>query len=344
MKTPEIPADETRRLEKLESLKVLYSPMEERFDQLTQTAQVAFNAQMCLISLVGDNIQWFKSAQGICVPETERAISFCGHAIHEEEPFVIEDASKDQRFSDNPLVTGWPHIRFYAGVPLRIGGGSAIGTLCIIDPAPRSMSERDLQLLKSFGSLAAQQLHSGINDDLQADFLSETTETTREHSIDDTSRCWNLEATQELIRRCTEKPEYRPVPKYLLAVSLAGFETLQREQADDLDYIDWEVAKRLRSGLGATDLLGHWQPGRFLIFLRDKRMMQAPEFASLLMENIEFQPIEKEGAVFPVRIDVAVIPLQLTSHSKFDSLLKVASLGLEQAAASDGLHCAEPFF
>lgn len=344
METPATPEDESRRLEKLESLKAVYSPMEERFDQLTQTAKVAFNVQMCLISLVGDHIQWFKSAQGICVPETERAISFCGHAIHEIEPFVVEDASKDPRFADNPLVVEWPFIRFYAGAPLRVGGGSAIGTLCLIDPAPRSINDRDLELLKSFANLATQQLQSSINDDLQADFLSETSEKSREEAIHQTSRCWNLEAVQDLVRRCTESSDYQPTPKALLAVSIADYATLQREQPDDLDFIDWEIAKRLRSGLGATDLLGHWEEGRFLIFLRDRRTMQPTEFASLLMENVEFEPVEKEGVIIPVRINVAVIPLQLSSHSKFDSLLTIASRGLQQAANNDGLYRAEPFF
>lgn len=344
MKPAEIPADEARRLEKLESLKMVYSPMEERFDQLTQTVRIAFNVQMCLISLVGDNIQWFKSAQGICVPETERAISFCGHAIHEPEPFIIEDATKDPRFADNPLVVDWPHIRFYGGVPLRVGSGSAIGTLCIIDGAPRSMSDRDIDLLKSFGNLAAQQLQNAVNDELQSELLSEMDEKRRESSIDPISRCWNLEAIEDLVRRCVDRPHVHPLPRTLLAVSIAGFDTLKQEQPDDLDYIGWEIAKRLRSGLGASDLIGQWEQGKFVIFLREKRMIQATEFASLLMENVEFEPVEKEGAVIPVKIDVAVVPLQLSAHSKFESMLKVAEDGLSRASESDGLFRAEPFF
>lgn len=344
MKEPEIPADEERRLEKLESLKVVYSPMEERFDQLTQTVKVAFNVEICLISLVSDNVQWFKSAQGICVPETERAISFCGHAIHETEPFVIEDAQKDERFADNPLVTGWPFIRFYAGIPLQVGGGSAIGTLCIIDSNPRSVNDRDLMLLNSFGNLAAQQLLSCISDDLQNDLLSETSDQSRGDTIDPTSRCWNLPTTLELVRRCVEKPCYQPIPRTLLAVSVADYETLKREQPDELDFIDWEVAKRLRGDLGPSDLLGHWLPGRFLVFLREKRAMKPADFAGILIEKIEYAPVEKEALVIPVNVNIAVIPLQLTPESNLESLLGVAEQALGKAAQKDGLDQAPTFF
>ena len=90
-----------------------------------------------LISLVDENRQWFKSCDGLDASETSREISFCGHAILGDDIFLVPDAALDERFSNNPLVTGEPHIRFYAGCPLRMANGSKLGTLCIIDRQPR---------------------------------------------------------------------------------------------------------------------------------------------------------------------------------------------------------------
>src|ERR1700758_2406537 len=114
IKPPE-PLDESRRLGALRSLRLLDSAVEERFDCLTRLASQLFGVPTALVSLVDENRQWFKSAQGIDAAETPRDVSFCTHAIASGEPLIVEDAHRDTRFADNPLVTGAPHIRFYAG-------------------------------------------------------------------------------------------------------------------------------------------------------------------------------------------------------------------------------------
>jgi diguanylate cyclase (GGDEF)-like protein len=105
-----------------------------------------------LVSLVDADRQWFKSRQGLDATETTREISFCGHAIERPETFVVSDALLDERFHDNPLVTGNPSIRFYAGCPVAAPGGQRVGTLCLIDREPRDLDEEDLVTL---GDLAA---------------------------------------------------------------------------------------------------------------------------------------------------------------------------------------------
>jgi len=160
MKEPSIPLDETRRLQSLHSLRILDSVSEERFDRITRMAQRLFEVDICLVSLVGSDRQWFKSKQGLDACETPRNISFCGHAILDEKAFVIEDTLIDQRFSDNPLVTDEPHIRFYAGYPVHAPNGERIGTLCLIDPEPRSFSPRDEHTLRDFAALVDDELAS----------------------------------------------------------------------------------------------------------------------------------------------------------------------------------------
>jgi len=158
LKNPGIPQDEENRLKILRSLNILDTSPEERFDRLTRMAKRMFGVPIALVSLVDENRQWFKSCIGLPVSETPRDISFCGHAILGDEVFIIPDAIKDERFTDNPLVLNEPYIRFYAGCPLRHLDGSKLGTLCIIDQKPRDLDADELEALKDLASTAEREL------------------------------------------------------------------------------------------------------------------------------------------------------------------------------------------
>lgn len=160
MLAPEIPKDEKKRIEKLRALNILDTPAEERFDRLTRMAKRIFNADISIITLVDSDRQWFKSttAAQALPTETGREVSFCAHAILDEGAMVVEDALMDERFQDNPLVANSPNIRFYAGYPLRVNSGSALGTLCILGSEPRHFSADDLQMLNDLGAMAEQEI------------------------------------------------------------------------------------------------------------------------------------------------------------------------------------------
>lgn len=156
---PGLAPDEPFRLSTLRSLNLLDTPPEERFDRLTRIAKRMFGVPMALVSLVDENRQWFKSAQGLAATETPRDISFCGHAILSELPvFIVPDALQDERFFDNPLVLNPPYIRFYAGQPLRAANGSKLGTLCLLDTEPREMGPEDLQLMADLAAIVEQEI------------------------------------------------------------------------------------------------------------------------------------------------------------------------------------------
>lgn len=160
MKAPDHPENEESRITMLRSLDILDTEPEERFDRLTRIAKRLFGVPIALVSLVDVNRQWFKSCQGLEVTEMSRDTSFCGHAILGDDIFIISDATLDDRFYDNPLVVNEPRIRFYAGVPLVISNGIKVGTLCLIDREPRSLSDEDKELLCDLGKMAAQELVS----------------------------------------------------------------------------------------------------------------------------------------------------------------------------------------
>ncbi|MGG5889016.1 GAF domain-containing protein [Falsiroseomonas sp. HC035] len=129
---------EAGRLAALIGVNVLDTRPEAEFDALVQRAAADFEVPISLVSLVDADRQWFKAAVGLPAShETPRAQAFCDHAIRDSSVLVVPDAAADPRFSDNPLVTGAPNIRFYAGAPLTLPEGSRLGTLCVIDTVPR---------------------------------------------------------------------------------------------------------------------------------------------------------------------------------------------------------------
>ncbi|AMJ95496.1 hybrid sensor histidine kinase/response regulator [Alteromonas stellipolaris] len=144
-----VPENEEQRLRELLSYDVLDTDAEQLFDDLTQLASQICDSPIALISLVDPNRQWFKSRVGIEATETSRNIAFCSHAILQREVFEVSNAKEDPRFHDNPLVTGEPNIRFYAGAPLITPSGHAIGTLCAIGDKPKTLTNLQRSALKT---------------------------------------------------------------------------------------------------------------------------------------------------------------------------------------------------
>lgn len=151
--------EENGHLAALKGYGVLDTPNEIQFDTIVQDAAKALGTPIALISLIDENRQWFKARVGLAPSETPRSISFCTHAIHGNDTMVVRDATMDERFSSNPLVTGDVGIRFYAGAPLKTESGKRIGTLCVIDtkPHPEGISDKDRAILES---LARRTMHA----------------------------------------------------------------------------------------------------------------------------------------------------------------------------------------
>ena len=163
MQKPPFPSNEAARMLSLQKLGLLDTAAEERFDRITRTARTFFDVDICLITMVDNERNWFKSIDcrpGLPVEETEspREISFCAHAILRDEVTVIEDMLEDPRFANNPLVTEGPKIRFYAGAPIYTPDKYALGTLCLIHTQPRSLSVSQLSTLRDMAGMVEDQL------------------------------------------------------------------------------------------------------------------------------------------------------------------------------------------
>jgi GAF domain-containing protein len=158
MITAPLPHNEKQRLKALRNLVILDTAPEERFDRISAFAAREFDTPMALISLVDQDRQWFKSNFGLDERETPRDTSFCGHALIQSAPLVVHDALTDPRFADNPMVTGHPYIRFYAGAGLRLPYGQVVGTLCILDRRPRAFDRLDIAILCGLRDLVVEEL------------------------------------------------------------------------------------------------------------------------------------------------------------------------------------------
>ena len=153
-----VPPDEEQRLAALHALGLLDTPAEERFDRLTRVTAALFDVPIALVSLVDANRQWFKSCVGTDITESSREMSFCAYAVAEKDMLVIPDALRDDRFADNPVVSGPPYVRFYAGAPIFTGDGHCAGTLCVIDGRPRDFTQEDKDRLRDLAAIVQQEL------------------------------------------------------------------------------------------------------------------------------------------------------------------------------------------
>ncbi len=155
---PVLPADEAARQGEVIGLHLLDTPAEERFDRIVRISRQLFDVPISYVSLVDHDRQWLKSKVGVEIDSTPRQISFCGHAILQDQPLIIPDARKDHRFAGNPLVIGEPFIRFYAGQPLLGPNGYKVGTFCMVDRRPRAFGAKELDLLRELSAMVEHEL------------------------------------------------------------------------------------------------------------------------------------------------------------------------------------------
>ena len=153
-----IPENEEDRLRKLYALEILDTLEEQAYDDLTKLAAEICGTPIALVSLVDSDRQWFKSHHGLDARETPREYAFCSHAILDDNIFVVEDSSKDERFVDNPLAIGEPHVKFYAGAPLIMSDNSKLGTLCVIGNEQRTITDSQKEALAALARQVVSQL------------------------------------------------------------------------------------------------------------------------------------------------------------------------------------------
>lgn len=315
MKPAPIPHNEAQRLASLQDMLLLSTPDEELFDRVTRTTKRVFDVPIVLVSLIDAQRQWFKSCIGLGARETPRDISFCGHAVAEEQMLVIPDTAADPRFADNPLVTGAPHIRFYAGRPVKNLAGYAVGTLCVIDQKPRVFDQAERDQLDDLASWVESGFRERELSEAQRSTLTELQVARHESLTDPMLSIWNRRATMELLtRECGHAMRYGQ-PLSLLVVDVDHFKRVNDtygHPTGDLVLID--IARALRVHSRTADAVGRYGGEEFLVILPDTSAAQAAAIAERLRGAVEALEVATPEAAIRCSVSLGLASCEPGQH------------------------------
>lgn len=270
--------DEAGRMAALQRYQVLDTPKEQPFDRITGLIKTVLNVPMCAVSLIDTDRQWFKSCVGLDVQETARDISFCTHTIQKREAMNIPDALLDERFRENPLVTGAPFIRSYLGVPLSSPDGYNVGSLCAIDSKPRDFTGQHVAVLSSFAAL--------VVDELELRRIAETDHLTGVA----TRRSFTADAEKAL----AQDRETSSVSG-LLMLDIDHFKSINDTFGHPTgDVVLKAVADQLKRTLSSRGTIGRLGGEEFGILLRDVDEVSALATAERLRSAIEAMQIDHD--------------------------------------------------
>ncbi|MGH8494397.1 MAG: GGDEF domain-containing protein [Moraxellaceae bacterium] len=281
-----LPADELARLATLRKYDVLDTPPEQAFDDAVKLASIICGTPIALVSLIDESRQWFKAKVGLEVTETPRDMAFCAHAIlNPAEIMVVPDASQDPRFADNPLVTGAPDIRFYAGASLISPSGQAMGTLCVIDHTPRAISAESRDALAAIARTVSSQLElrrvshelSIANDHLRTlSFIDPLTGVANRRALD-------ARLTEEIARAARHD-----APLSLIMLDIDHFKAYNDEFGHVLgDDVLLCFAEILRMDIRQTDLVARYGGEEFVVLLPETTEEGARLLAERYRQRVE---------------------------------------------------------
>lgn len=300
---PGISADEEEaRLAELHELAILDTGAEPEFDDLVETASRIAGKPIALMSLLDEDRQWFKARKGLEATETPRDVAFCNRAIQSPgEPLIVEDARNDPRFSDNPLVTGDPHVAFYAGMPIVTSDGHALGTICVIDREPGELTDDQVEALKGISRQAAALLELRRRTRNLTSVLDQ--ERASRGEIPSHDRLTGLPDRELLERAIASRDPNEPAG--LMIIDLLRFSevnaALGREGGDA---VLQAVARTVADRLNATDTLARVDGTTFAAFL--PRMRPAPTAALARdLSDLLARPIEVDGQE-PIKVSAAI--------------------------------------
>ena len=260
--------NEEQRLRNLYDLKLLDTPAEERFERITRLVREFFEVPIALITLIDKERQWFKSSQGLDVPETPRSTSFCSYTILEERLMLIHDTRQDERFMDNPLVIHEPHTRFYAGYPLHTPDGNPVGSLCIMDRHPRRLDLPQRMALKDFAAIAEDELMAVKASQVQRDLLEEMDRLQLKSMVDPLTRAWNRGAITDILEREAARARRDETPVSVSLLDLDHFKKVNDTYGHPVgDIVLQQMADRVRRAIRNYDGFGRYGGEEFLLVL-----------------------------------------------------------------------------
>jgi len=333
-----LPFDEAARLASLRDLGILYTPAEERFDRVTRLACRLLDVPLAMVTLIDADAQWFKSRQGMGERENPRAVSFCAHAILGEETMVVPDTHLDPRFADNPLVTGEPFIRFYAGHPLA-ANGSRVGTLCALDRRPRAIAAADLAVLRDLAAWVENELQVTALSAAQRELISERDDLKRRAMLDPLTHLWNRGAIVDVLERELARARRAGETVSVILADLDRFKAINDTRGHAAgDAARLEAARRMRGAVRAYDAIGRYGGEEFLVVLGDCDADAASAIAEAIRRRLAERPVLlPDGGELAVTASLGVAtaaPARPDAQSDPAALVRAADDALYRAKAA----------
>ena len=333
MMVPPMISNEKDRLASLHALRILDTPIEDRFERITRLARRLLSVPIAAISLLDEQRQWFKAVEGLLCSQTSRDVSFCGHTIHAGEMLVVNDARLDERFADNPLVTGEPSIVFYAGQPVRAADGQILGTICVIDRKPRRLSNEDQQILRDLAGLAASELNGTAPAGAQSDLVAQLDAPHRLDLIDPLTRVWNERGLSELLRRSWNAAQQAPHGLALLRININGFARINQQHCRATgDAALCHLTKRMLSAIRGEDTLGRLGDDQFLAILSPfEGENNLPKVADRIMTRVQEAPMTTRTTSVSATVSIGAAMWPHTDANDVEDLLQLAEADLSRA-------------
>lgn len=307
MGKPNTTSDETLRLQTLNSLKILDTHQEERFDRITKLTQRLLDVPVALFSLVDEDRIWFKSRQGLESAEMPRQGTLCDYVLQCETVFVVEDATKDARFRDNPVVTEAPGVRFYAGYPVCAQDGSRLGTLCVLDTVPRQIASEDIDLMQELGQL--------IEDELSTLTMAST---------DVLTKLANRRGFQMIAEPMIALCQRAWHPATLVMFDLDGLKQINDEfghEAGDSSIKDF--ARLLLKVFRESDVVARIGGDEFCVLLTDPEEANSTCPLERLQERVDSYNAKRKQQ-YTLSFSAGVVPFDKKFHTSVDDLLRDA--------------------
>jgi diguanylate cyclase (GGDEF)-like protein len=318
--TPEV-MRERDRLEALAHYDILDTPSEEAFDRITRLVCRIMKVPMATVTFLDGHRQWFKAREGVASCEDERRIAFCDKTIRQNAPLIVTDASTDPRFASNPLVTGAPHLRFYAGIPLRSSEGQNIGTLCAMGTSPRAIDPSEIAILSDLASI--------VMNELELRLLASTDGLTGALA----RRAFREEAARALALAQRHRHEVS-----CIAFDLDHFKSINDTHGHAAgDAVLSGSAATCRDLLRQSDLFGRVGGEEFAVLLPHTGRQAALGVAEKLREGIAAQRFD--GADEPFTVSASFGIAAAAPSGDIDALLRAADEALYAAKATGRNRC-----
>lgn len=327
--------NEIRRLAAVQRLRMMGTPAEERFDKITRLARRMFNMPMAMIDIVGGKRAWLKSSQGFDSIEVPRPLSYCHHAVLNNNICIIPDARLDSRIVDNPFAATFV---FYAGVPLTFEGEN-VGVLCVCDVVPRDMTPEQMELLSDLAELAEQELQVAALSESQMVLARANEELSQKALVDPLTRVWNRGAISELAARELEHAVGAGQATSLLMVDIDNFKRVNDTHGHlGGDEILRKVSEKLRNAIRPFDAVGRYGGEEFLVVLPNCSELHVMSAAERIREEVSRSPVLFDGREVPVTVSIGGTTSRDGSHF-VGLLVKAADEALYKAKAAGRNRC-----